>query len=164
MKYKVNDRVRVKSLEWYNTNKNKYGHVKCQGFECFTLAMSQFCNKIVTINEISEDDYYLIQEDEQIFEWTDDMFEDYDMLDMIEDYDYEFQQAIAKAVDECLWGTNDEIDVYKETEPTEKLVEDSVEFGKNVMRKKISEYLLKYLPMTPEEKEAFVEEMNKNIN
>jgi hypothetical protein len=77
--------------------------------------------------------------------------------------DLEFQRAISKSVDECLWGVNDEIDVYKETDPTEKLVDDSVEFGKNVMKKKISEYLLKYLPMTPDDKESFVEEMNKNI-
>ena len=82
---------------------------------------------------------------------------------MFDDEDFAFQQAVAKAVDACLWGEADEKIVYKETDPTEKLVDDSVEFGKNVMRKKISEYLLKHLPMTPDDKEAFVEEMNKNI-
>ena len=154
MKYNIGDKVRVKSLEWYNANKDKDGDIKCQGIAYFSHPMSEFCNEIVTIYEVLEDDFYLIQEDGQIFEWTDDMFVD---------EDFEFQCAVAKAVDECLWGVNDEIDVYKETDPTEKLVDDSVEFGKNVMRKKISEYLLKYLPMTPDDKEAFVEEMNKNI-
>jgi hypothetical protein len=164
MKYNIGDKVRVKSLEWYNANKDEYGDVKCYGcqetdIKCqdsiyFIIQMSEYCGKIVTIDKIWEDYYYSIIEDEQRFDWTDDMFEDDDL---------EFQRAVAKAVDECLWGTDDEINVYKETDPTEKLVDDSVEFGKNVMRKKISEYLLKYLPMTPDDKEAFVEEMNKNI-
>ncbi len=52
---------------------------------------------------------------------------------------------------------------YVETDLTEKLVDDSVEFGKNVMIKKISNYLIKNLPMTPDDKENFVEEMIKNI-
>ena len=52
---------------------------------------------------------------------------------------------------------------YVETDLTEKLVDNSVEFGKNVMIKKISNYLIKNLPMTPDDKENFVEEMIKNI-
>ena len=110
--------------------------------------MSEYCGKIVTIDKIWEDYSYSIIEDEHKFDWTDDMFEDDDL---------EFQRAVAKAVDECLWGENDE------TNTTEKFVNDSVEFGKNMMIKKISEYLLKYLPMTPDDKENFVEEMIKNI-
>ena len=97
-------------------------------------------------------------EDILAYKWTDDMFEDDETSD-----DFEFQCAIAKTVDECLWDMIDKINVYKETDPTEKLVDNSVEFGKNVMRKKISEYLLKYLPMTPDDKENFFEEMFKNI-
>ena len=153
MKYKVGDKVRVKSLEWYNKNKDEYGYVKC--YDCqetdikcqytiyFITPMSEYCGKIVTIDKIWEDYSYSIIEDEQRFDWTNDMFEDDDL---------EFQRAVAKAVDESLWGENDEIDT------TEKLVD------KNVMIKKISEYLLKYLPMTPDDKENFVKEMFKNIN
>ena len=153
MKYKVGDKVRVKSLEWYNANCDKHGYIRCQDIIYFTQQMSKYCGKIVTIDYIWEDEFYWIQEDEQHFDWTDDMFEDNETSD-----DFEFQQAIAKAVHECLYGKDDEI-------PTEKIVDnDSVEFGKNMMKKKISEYLLKYLPMTPDDKEAFVEEMNKNIN
>jgi hypothetical protein len=155
MKYNIGDKVRVKSLEWYNKNKNKKGYFKCQGGLHFTSRMSKYCDKIVTIDEIWEGEFYWIQEDDQLFEWTDDMFESDDL---------EFQRVITKSVDGCLLRVNNKIDIYEETDPTEKLVDDSVEFGKNVMRKRISEYLLKYLPMTPDDKEAFVEEMNKNIN
>lgn len=153
MKYNIGDKVRVKSLEWYNENKNENGIIDCNESVFFAPNMSKFCGSIVTIKNIDVDvDAYEVEEINCF--WTDNMFEDDDL---------EFQCAVAKTVDECLWGTNDEIDIYKETDPTEKLVDDSVEFGKNVMRKKISEYLLKYLPMTPDDKEAFVEEMNKNI-
>ena len=162
MKYKVGDKVKVKSIEWYNYNKSgPFGDVWSTP-RIFTQDMSKYCGEILTIECVSEDfkDYKV--EGNNYF-WTDDMFEDNDMFVDIDDYDYEFQRAIAKAVDECLWDVNDEVDVYKETDPTEKLVDVSVEFGKNVMRKKITEYLLKYLPMTPYDKSLFVEEMNKNI-
>lgn len=175
MKYKIGDKVRVKSLEWYNENKRgPFGDV-WNVSRIFTQEMSKYCGKILTIESVSEDfKDYQVKETDKYF-WTDDMFEDDDLESQRAvakivnecsydvNYDLEFQRAITKAVDECLWGTDDEIGVYKETDPTEKLVDNSVEFGKNVMRKKISEYLLKYLPMTPDDKEAFVEEMNKNI-
>ena len=157
MKYKEGDKVRVKSIEWYNYNKSgPFGDVWYTP-RIFTQDMSKYCGEILTIVSVSEDfkDYQV--EGNKYF-WTDDMFEDNESSD-----DYEFQQAVVKTVNECLWDVNDEIDVYKETDPTEKLVDDSIEFGKNVMRKKISEYSLKYLPMTPDDKENFVEEMNKNI-
>lgn len=154
MKYKNGDKVKVKSIEWYNKNKRgPFGDV-WNTPRIFTQEMSKYCGKVLTIESVSEDfKDYQVKETDKYF-WTDDMFEDDDL---------EFQRAVAKTVDECSWGVDDEIDVYEETDPTEKLVDGSVEFGKNVMRKKISEYLLKYLPMTPDDKEAFVEEMNKNI-
>ena len=85
MKHNIGDKVRVKSLEWYNENKDKYGDVKC--YDCqetdikcqdtiyFITQMSEYCGKIVTIDKIWEDYYYSIIEDEQRFYWTDDMFE-----------------------------------------------------------------------------------------
>ena len=106
MKYKVGDKVKVKSLEWYNANCDKHGYIKCQDIIYFTQQMSKYCGKIVTIDYIWEDEFYWIQEDEQHFDWTDDMFEG------LVDEDLEFQCAIAKTVKECLWEVNDEIDVY----------------------------------------------------
>jgi hypothetical protein len=157
MKYKVGDKVKVKSLKWYNKNKDERGYVNYSNPIFFEPNMSKFCDTILTIKNIDTDlNAYEVEENEHY--WIDVMIEG-----LAKDEDLEFQRAVAKTVDECLWGVNDEIDVYKETDPTEKLVDDSVEFGKNVMKKKISEYLLKYLPMTPDDKESFVEEMNKNI-
>lgn len=154
MKYKNGDTVKIKSYQWYNANKDSNGDVH----DCkilFNSTMSMYCGKEMTIEEVNEEEqFYYLYEDIEAYKWTDGMFED---------DDFEFQRAIRKTVDECLWSVNDEIDVYVETNPTEKLVDDSVEFGKNVMKKKISEYLLKYLPLTPDDKESFVEEMNKNI-
>lgn len=48
MKYKAGDKVRIKSLEWYNTFKDDEGVVDC-GQWWFDKEMSRFCGKIVTI-------------------------------------------------------------------------------------------------------------------
>ena len=50
MKYKVWDKVKVKSIEWYNANKDKNGYVHCQGTLYFIPQMLDFCGKIVTID------------------------------------------------------------------------------------------------------------------
>ena len=47
MKYKVNDRVRIKTLDWYNENKNHCGEIplfKPSGL--FVPDMSRYCNNI----------------------------------------------------------------------------------------------------------------------
>ena len=42
MKYKRGDRVKIKSLDWYNQNKDQHGRVAC-GYHVFTEEMSKFC-------------------------------------------------------------------------------------------------------------------------
>lgn len=54
MEYKLGDRVRIKSFDWYNQNKNEDGIVRC-GDKVFDDYMSVFCGSIVTIGEI----YYI---------------------------------------------------------------------------------------------------------
>ena len=63
MKYKVGDKVKIKSLDWYNTFKDERGVVDC-GQWYFDKKMSRFCGKIVTICE-SDDmfNWYRIREE-----------------------------------------------------------------------------------------------------
>lgn len=72
MKYKVGDRVRVKSLEWYNEYKTKLGFKNDCGVH-FTPDMTKFCGCIMTIKKVGYGVYYT---EENIFLWTDDMFEE----------------------------------------------------------------------------------------
>ena len=73
MKYKAGDRVRIKSIDWYNKNIKNNGIIIC-GSESFTHIMSHFCDKVVTIVTI-QDDCYRILEDDGDWYWTDEMIE-----------------------------------------------------------------------------------------
>ena len=74
MKYKIGDKVRVKSLEWYNSDKSKEGNINCSNRVFFVADMSKFCGSIVTIKDIDRDiDAYVVEENN--YYWTDDMFE-----------------------------------------------------------------------------------------
>ena len=73
MKYKVGDKVRIKSLDWYNENKNKYGNIIC-GYMPFTSEMSIYCGEVLTICDIKdESSYYHMKKCEYMF--TDEMIE-----------------------------------------------------------------------------------------
>lgn len=75
MKYKLGDKVRIKSLDWYNQNKDKDGFVRC-GDKVFDNYMSVFCGSVVTICGIYPYGYgYDVREDMQCRTWTDDMIE-----------------------------------------------------------------------------------------
>ena len=73
MKYKVGDKVRIKSKGWWDAQpKNERGSVNC-GAETFTDAMTCFCGEIVEISNIWGDVYSI---KEHGFNWTDEMFDD----------------------------------------------------------------------------------------
>lgn len=80
MKYKIGDKVRVKSLEWYNDNKDEYGYVQC-GYKYFTENMRKYCGDVVTIRSFHYSSFYdfttynIAEEDDCSYAWTDDMFE-----------------------------------------------------------------------------------------
>ena len=75
MKYKVGDKVQIKSFDWYYKNRDKIGQVDC-GKTCFALSMVTFCGQIVTISSIqSWLEVYRIKEDGGTFNWTDEMIE-----------------------------------------------------------------------------------------
>lgn len=78
MKYKAEDRVRIKSINWYNENKND---INCVGLTIdsynvidFTEPMAAFCGKVMTIAGIRRGFYYML-EDSGMYSWTDEMFE-----------------------------------------------------------------------------------------
>ena len=76
MRYRKGDRVRVRSLEWYNSNKNSEGAIIFPDFRIFDESMSKFCGKAVTIDAYNpRGNYYDINEDEKVNFWSDDMFE-----------------------------------------------------------------------------------------
>lgn len=74
MKYKVGDKVKVKSLEWYNENKNNHGRIYTSNNVIFQPNMSEFCGSILTIKNINIDmSTYVVEENS--YHWTDEMFE-----------------------------------------------------------------------------------------
>ena len=73
MKHKVGDKVRIKSKEWYEKNKNRAGDILCGG-TFFIEAMERYCGETATITSI--DKTYNINIDDNEFSWTDEMFED----------------------------------------------------------------------------------------
>lgn len=76
MKYKKGDKVRVRSLEWYNANKNSEGAIIFHNWRIFDDSMSEFCGTVVTIDAYNlRGDYYDIKEDGKVNYWSDDMFE-----------------------------------------------------------------------------------------
>ena len=76
MRYKKGDRVRVRSLEWYNANKDSVGAIILHDWRIFDESMSEFCGKVVTIDSYSSrGNYYDIKEDGKVNYWSDAMFE-----------------------------------------------------------------------------------------
>lgn len=73
-KFKVGDKVRVKSLEWYNNEpKDKYGIVRLgYGWE-FIKDMVQYCGKVIKISRIYDGAYKV---DDNPYHWQDWMLED----------------------------------------------------------------------------------------
>ena len=75
MKYKVGDKVVIKSADWYYNNRDEIGQVDCGG-TCFISSMITFCGQIVTISSVQPSlEFYRIKEDGGTFYWTDEMIE-----------------------------------------------------------------------------------------
>ena len=77
MKYKVGDKVVIKSADWYYNNRDEIGQVDCGG-TCFIFisSMITFCGQIVTISSVHPSlEFYRIKEDGGTFYWTDEMIE-----------------------------------------------------------------------------------------
>jgi hypothetical protein len=79
MKYKAGDKVRIKSLDWYNENKDENGRVLCS-YIGFCKEMTKYCGKVLTIMTIGNQDIgskqkYFMHETDYAWGFTDDMIE-----------------------------------------------------------------------------------------
>ena len=81
MKFKVGDKVRIKSLDWYNENKEYNGDIVIGNYN-FDKAMSEYCGMTAIItdmaspNTILKSGFYLLDIDEGRWSWEDCVFED----------------------------------------------------------------------------------------
>lgn len=73
MKYKIGDKVKIKSLDWYNKNKDEYGYYDAGLL--FSPEMSKCCGKIAIIIEATAR-YYKLDIDKERRTWNDEMFEE----------------------------------------------------------------------------------------
>ena len=79
MKYNVGDRVRIKSLDWYNENKDNYDCVYAGNGFGFWKKMVRHCGEIMKITSVKVDPedsnkgYYFMENSEE--RWTDEMIE-----------------------------------------------------------------------------------------
>lgn len=73
LKYKVGDKVRIKSFDWYKENKDEDGNVSCGEFD-FVEGMKKFCSETLLISEDAGDGYLML-EDYHGYVWTDEMIE-----------------------------------------------------------------------------------------
>ena len=94
MKYKVGDKIKIKSIDWFNAQeKDSDGdiHIYSVNYNTyFTTYMSNFCSKEAKIVEVS-DNCYTLDVDRGIFKWIDAMFEDTDFKQLAigEVFDFE---------------------------------------------------------------------------
>ena len=64
LKYKVGDRVQIKSLDWYNENKDEVGNIRYKRDGSaypvfFSKYMSNFCGEILTIKSVFKHSYHM---------------------------------------------------------------------------------------------------------
>ena len=77
MSYNVGDKVRVKSLDWYNENKDEYGTIIFStesGDYSFIKEDTRFCGRVVTITYARNGHYFIAEDDREYF-WIDEMLE-----------------------------------------------------------------------------------------
>lgn len=83
MQYQVGNKVLVKSIDWYNTNKQPNGFIMMTAnnkISSFTPGMAKYCGQVFTIDKIVENsaiypDHYRFIEDKNTFCWVDAMIE-----------------------------------------------------------------------------------------
>ena len=73
--YKVGDKVRIKSLDWYNERKDKLLGIVFDTTPYFIESMSKYCGQVATITEVVSDNEYKISLDSGCCNWSGYTFE-----------------------------------------------------------------------------------------
>ena len=99
MKYKVGDKVRIKSLEWDNSaNKSGKGHIEGSNGVLFNSGMTNYCGCDAEIIEVRPskkgEELVKLDIDKGNWPWYDWMFEE-NISENETDYDYEQLKEIA---------------------------------------------------------------------
>lgn len=102
MKFKVGDKVKIKSFDWYYSNSDCMGDIQC-GDWYFTLSQASYCGKVLTISAIC-DDFYMMKGIGH--HWTDEMIEC--LVD-------ESQEKMVSLEDVCKWLENINTDDYMDS-------------------------------------------------
>ena len=102
MKYKPGDKVRIKSIDWYNENKDETGRVMFD-YIGFCKEMTKYCGAVLTIMTIGNQDIgskqkYFMHETDHPWGFTDEMIED-----IVDD---EPQEKMISLNDACEWLKN----------------------------------------------------------
>lgn len=78
MRRKLGDKVKIKSLEWYQKNCDYWGVVDVP--HNFVSDMAIYCGKetdvVEVLNDVEDDYYYRLLCDNGYFFWSDEMFDD----------------------------------------------------------------------------------------
>ena len=77
-KYKVGNKVRIKSLDWYNSNKDRYDEID-KGTFCFCKRMSEYCGKEFEVSYVCPDGDIRLTNSHWC--WADWMFEEEVIMD-----------------------------------------------------------------------------------
>lgn len=87
LKHKPGDTVTIKSIDWYNEHKDRYGNVSNpldKNDDAFVDVMSKWCGvktviqKIITAGPSNLNYFYSLKCDDGLWGWYDYMFEDTD--------------------------------------------------------------------------------------
>ena len=77
LKYNVGDKVLIKSLDWYNANKDEDGNIDIDYDFTFYASRSKYCGNVFTISEVFNNCYGVKDDNNKYNEyyWTDEMIE-----------------------------------------------------------------------------------------
>ena len=73
--YKVGDKLRVKSIDWYNKRKSNFLGIVYDTTPHFLEDMSKYCGQVATITKMLCSNVFKISLDGGYYDWGNDMFE-----------------------------------------------------------------------------------------